>query len=44
MLPRLPLGHLSYIGLDVEDNTTIGVFNDFAVYPAPPPYQPLLHG
>jgi hypothetical protein len=39
-----PAGHLSYIGLDVEDNTTIGVFNDFAVYPAPPPYQPLLHG
>jgi hypothetical protein len=37
-------GHLSYIGLDVEDNTTTGVFNDFAVYPAPPPYQPLLHG
>lgn len=36
--------HLSYIGLDVEDNTTIGVFNDFAIYPAPPPYQPLLHG
>lgn len=37
-------GHLSYIGLDVEDNTTIGVFNNFAIYPAPSPYQPLLHG
>ena len=36
--------HLSYVGLDVEDNTTTGVFNDFAIYPAPPPYQPLLHG
>ena len=37
-------GHVSSIGLDVEDNTTTGVFNDFAIYPAPPPYQPLLHG
>ncbi len=33
-----------YPGLFVNDDTTTGVFNDFAVYDLPPPYQPLLHG
>lgn len=31
-------------GLFLNDNTTVGVFNDFAIYEAPPPYQPLFHG
>ena len=33
-----------YPGLYVLSSSTTGVFNDFAIYPAPPPYQPLLHG
>lgn len=33
-----------YAGLFVLDRTAAAVFNDFAVYPAPPPYQPLLGG
>lgn len=35
---------VGYAGLFVNDDTTTGVFNDFAVYAAPPPYQPLFHG
>ena len=34
----LPTG---YAGLFVLDHTAAAVFNDFAVYPAPLPYQPL---
>ncbi len=33
-----------YPGVFVNDDTTTGVFNDFAVYDLPPPYQPQLHG
>jgi hypothetical protein len=33
-----------YAGLYVLTSSTMAVFNDFAIYPAPPPYQPLLHG
>jgi hypothetical protein len=33
-----------YAGLYINDLSTTAVFNDFAVFPAPPPYQPLLHG
>ncbi len=33
-----------YPGLFVNDDTTTGVFNDFAVYDLPPAYQPLFHG
>jgi hypothetical protein len=37
-----PAPHSGYAGL-WEQGTT-ATFNDFAIYPAPPPYQPLLHG
>lgn len=33
-----------FTGLIINDDMTVGVFNDFTVYPAPAPYQPLLHG
>ena len=33
-----------YAGLFVRAPSTVAVFNDFAIYPAPSPYQPLLHG
>ena len=36
--------HSGYAGLFVRAPSTVAVFNDFAIYPAPPPYQPLLHG
>jgi hypothetical protein len=36
--------HSGYAGLFVRAPSTVDVFNDFAIYPAPPPYQPLLHG
>jgi hypothetical protein len=42
VIPSSP--KFGYPGLYVNDDTTTGVFNDFAIYPAPPPYQPLLHG
>lgn len=40
----LPLEHYGDPGIFLSDDSTTGVFNDFAIYPAPPPYQPLLHG
>ena len=33
-----------YAGLYVLSSSKVAVFNDFAIYPVPPPYQPLLHG
>jgi hypothetical protein len=40
--PSSPM--FGYPGLFINDDATTGVFNDFAVYDLPPPYQPLLHG
>jgi hypothetical protein len=38
-----PAPQSGYVGLQVLTFAPI-TFNDFAIYPAPPPYQPLLHG
>lgn|GEM_PF-1583164 len=37
-----PAPQSGYVGLWAL--ATTATFNDFAIYPAPPPYQPLLHG
>jgi hypothetical protein len=38
-----PAPQSGYVGLQVLTFAPI-TFNDFAIYPTPPPYQPLLHG
>ncbi len=39
---QMPTAKFGYPGLFLSDGATTGVFNDFAVYSLPPPYQPLL--
>lgn len=36
--------HPGYAGLYVSAPSTVAVFNDFAIYPVPPPHQPLFPG